>query len=286
MNPKQSYRLFFILCALTLVCILLAASHRLMGDMIALGMACCHALVALLPGMMAATLIVAARAVIITALLIGVSQLGKRLWQTYRFVAKLQVATGVKPTATPSVRLASLCTTLGLARPVTVLATPVPLAFCFGLLNPAICLSTGLIETLTDRELKAVLLHEEHHRRHYDPLRTLLVDVAAALLFFLPAAVEWRNLFHVATELAADRYAVRLAGRFSLAGALHKLLTHPLTIQLPATDMGAIRSFSATDARLAHLLDGTRFTWRFSPPSLMRSSLILILGCVVLQIAL
>jgi len=286
MNHKQSYRLLFMLGALTLVCILIAASHRLMGDMIALGMVCCHALVALLPGLMAAALIVAARAVIIAALLIGLSRLGKRLWQTYRFIVRLQAATGTKATATPSARLTSLCTTVGLARPVTVLATPVPLAFCFGLLNPAICLSTGLIEALTDRELKAVLLHEEHHRRHYDPLRTLLADVAVALLFFLPAAAEWRNLFHIATELAADRHAVRLADRFSLAGALHKLLTHPLAMPLSATDMGAIRSFSATDARLVHLLDGTPFIWCFSPPSLMRSSLILILGCVMLQIAL
>lgn len=286
MNHKQSQRLFFLLCVLTLVCLLLATSHRLMNDMMALWLVCCHALVTLLPGVVVAVLIAAARTVLVVALLVGLGRLGKRLWHTYRFVARLRAAANVQAPIAPPAKLTALCAELGLARPVAVLATPAPLAFCFGLLRPVICLSTGLIETLTDRELKAVLLHEEHHRRHYDPLRTLLVDVMAGLLFFLPAAAEGRNLFHIATELAADRHAVRLAGRFSLAGALHKLLTHPLAIQLPTTDMGAVRSISATDARLAHLLDGTPFAWHFSPHSLMRSSLILILGCVVLQIAL
>lgn len=253
MNHKQSQPLFFVLCTLTLTCILIAASHRLMGDMMSLQIRCCHAVVALLPGLIAVVLVMAVRAVLWSALLVGLGRLGKRLWQTHRFVVRLQAAADAQALVAPPACVVALAADLGLIRPVAVLATPAPLALCFGLLNPAICLSTGLINLLTDRELKAVLLHEEYHRRHYDPLRTLLADGVAGLLFFLPAAAEWRNLFQIATELAADRHAVRLAGRFSLAGALHKLLTHPLATQLPATDMETARSFSPTDARLAPL---------------------------------
>lgn len=286
MNHKQRQRLFFALCTLTLVCILISASHRLLGDIISMQLVCCHALIALLPGMVAMVLVVAVRVVLWSALLVGVGRLGKRLWQTYRFVTRLQAIVDTQALVAPPARLATLAAEVGLARPVVVLVTPRPLAFCFGLLHPAICLSTGLIDALNDRELKAVLLHEEYHRRHYDPLRTLLADVVAGLLFFLPTAAEWRHLFHVATELAADRHAVHLTSRLTLAGALHKLLTHPLATPLSATELGTIRSFSATNARLAHLLDDIPFTWHFSPHRLMRSSLILILSCVILQIAL
>lgn len=286
MNHKQRQRLFFALCTLTLVCILVAASHRLLGDIISMQLMCCHALIALLPGMVAMVLVMAVRVVLWSALLVGVGRLGQRLWHTRRFVGKLQAAANAQALVAPPARVAALAADLGLTHPIAVLATPAPLALCFGLLHPAICVSTGLIDRLTERELKAVLLHEEYHRRHYDPLRTLLADAIAGLLFFLPAAAEWRNLFHIATELEADRYAVRLAGRFALASALHKLLTHPLATHLPATNRATARSFSPTDARLAHLLDGTSFAWCFSPHSLLHSSLILILICVVLQIAL
>lgn len=286
MNHKQSQRLFFVLCTITLACFLIAAAHRLMGDMMALPLMCCHALITLLPGLLATGLVMVARVVLWGAFLAAVGRLGQRVWHTRRFVVRLQAAATAQTLVAPPAHVAALAADLGLARPVVVLATPAPLALCFGLRHPAICLSTGLIDLLTERELKAVLLHEEYHRRHYDPLRTLLADTAAGLLFFLPAAAEWRNLFHIATEVAADRYAVRLAGRFALAGALHKLLIHPLATQLSATDLATVRSFSPTDARLAHLLDDLPFAWRFSHDSLLHSSLILILICVVLQIAL
>ncbi|HEX6383248.1 MAG TPA: M48 family metalloprotease [Anaerolineae bacterium] len=47
---------------------------------------------------------------------------------------------------------------LGELEQVVVLHTSVPLAFCFGLLKPHVCISTGLVDTLTVAELKAVLL--------------------------------------------------------------------------------------------------------------------------------
>jgi Zn-dependent protease with chaperone function len=197
-----------------------------------------------------------------------------RLWKTRRFIAQLNFAT----MAVPPARLARLLGELNLRPHTVVLATDVPLALCAGLFPPRICLSTGLADALTDRELKAVLLHEDHHRRHCDPLRGLMAEALAAMLFFLPIAAELRDACLTSLELAADRYAARLAGRPALAGALHKLLAHPRAVQLPATGLAGL---SATNARIVQLLGETSPPLRLSSLSLLVSSMMLMLACVL-----
>lgn len=203
----------------------------------------------------------------------GLGLLVVRIWKTSRFVS------GLLPTriTTPQ-RLGGLCAAFGLSRHVVLLATDVPLAFCFGWLRPRICLSTGLVDALSDGELKAVLLHEDHHRRRRDPLRGLLVEAIGRTFFFLPVVTELRDLFLLSTELDADRYAARLAGRPSLAGALHKLLTHPLVPRLPV--LGVV-GFSATSVRIAELLGDRPTVLRLSGRSLVITSAVLLLGCMI-----
>jgi Zn-dependent protease with chaperone function len=142
-----------------------------------------------------------------------------------------------------------------------------------------------LLDTLSDKELKAVLLHEVYHCCRYDPLRTLLADVLAATFFFLPAVAEWRDMFLTSTELAADRYAIQFAGRPLLAGAMYKLLTQPQALHL-SSGTPLVPGFSATPARLIQLLDDAPISAPFSPRSLLVSSLALIPICVLLQLAL
>lgn len=229
---------------------------------------------------------VLARSLIALTLFTGLMLLVRRGWRLTRFIAELKTMVQQGETAAPCPRLTRLCLELRIPQPPLFLATETPLAFCFGLFRPRIYLSTGLVNALSDTELKAVLLHEDHHRCRFDPLRTLLADLLATLFFFLPTVTEWRDQFVVAIELAADHHAMQLAGRFSLAGALHKLLTHPLAVGLPATGLGGINSLEATDVRLAQLLDDTPFTWHFSPRNLTLSNLALVLGCMILQYAL
>jgi Zn-dependent protease with chaperone function len=253
-----------------------------MDSIMPLWAVCCYALEMLLPDAVMRWLPLLSRTAFLGILSIGGSILWRRLWQTHRFMSQLKVvATDLSPA-----RLVALCAGSGLVLPpVVTLATPVPLAFCAGLFWPRICLSTGLLDALNDKELKAVLLHEAHHCRHYDPLRTLLADVLAGTLFFLPAVAEWRDMFLTSTECAADRYAIQLAGRPSLAGAIYKLITHPQAIRLSPA-LSGMSGFSATQTRLGQLLDDASLAHHFSPRSLLISSLVLTFGCVPLQLAL
>jgi Zn-dependent protease with chaperone function len=87
--------------------------------------------------------------------------------------------------------------------------SPQPMAFCFGFLRPRICLSTGLLGLLSSSQLRAALLHEDYHCQHFDPLRILLLEALGTALFFLPIVQEWRSLYKIKLELAADAYAVQ-----------------------------------------------------------------------------
>jgi Zn-dependent protease with chaperone function len=280
------YRFLLVLMSVTIVCFVMTVTHRFMHALMFWGMSCCLDLSMVLSVVTAAWFVVSVRIVIFVTLLIGLGLVLRPLWRTYRFVASLNAACSTCPHPLMSDRLLTLCAELNLTSQIVVLTTPIPLAFCFGLLKPRICLSTGLVNALSAQELKSVLLHEDFHRRHYDPLRTLLADSMASVLFFLPAAAEWRDMFLTATELAADRHVIRMSGRLSLAGALHKLLTHPLATQFSTAGMTGITGFSATNARLVQLLGNAPLHLHFSPRSLISSSLLLILVCMVLQIVL
>lgn len=281
---ESTQRLLVALLGLALICMVTAQSHWLMYEFISFWAPCCHVLGLLVAPLVTAWLSALTRGGMVIVLGIGVYLVLRRLWHSYRFLASLNLASVSDPSLALPPQLTSLCTELGLTRRIVVLPTQVPLAFCFGLLRPRICISTGLLATLTDKELQAVLLHENHHRRHYDPLRTLVVDAVAALLFFLPIVAEWRLLFRAATELAADRYAISTIGRSALAGALYKLITHPLAAQDSSLDSG-VTGLSATEARLAYLLEDIPLRWHFSPHRLLKSTLFLLLFCLTLQLS-
>ena len=273
MKTDRRYLALLALFAFVIACAAMSASRRMMGDLASVWALCCHNL-GMVSDELASWLAALSRIGALALLMFGFGVLLRRLWKTCRFVSGLHSAA----VAVPPMRLVQLLTSLGLSEHVVVLATEVPLAFCFGLVRPRICISTGLADALTDPELRAALLHEDHHRRHYDPLRGLLAEVLAAVLFFLPVAAEWRDLFLTTAELDADRHAVRLGGRPSLAGALHKILTHPLTTRLAVP---GVMGLSATEARIAELVGDCPITLRLSAHSLSTSSLIVMLGCVL-----
>src|SRR3989344_8033418 len=68
----------------------------------------------------------------------------------------------------------SLLNKLGLNSRVIVVHSGKPFAFCFGVRQPNIYLSTKLTEILSAQELEVVLLHEKYHLEHRDTL-TLMV---------------------------------------------------------------------------------------------------------------
>lgn len=95
--------------------------------------------------------------------------------------------------------------------------------FVAGLREPSIFCPVDLADRLEPTELRAVLLHEEHHRRTLAPLRLLPYD---ALATAIPVGFirDWASRARAAVEIEADRDALRAgASRSALAAALLRL---------------------------------------------------------------
>lgn len=100
-------------------------------------------------------------------------------------------------------------------------------SFTYGLTRLKVAISRGLTDGLTPEQIGAVLVHERYHVRNFDPLKLVLSRVFTSAYFFLPALAGLRQRYCAASELAADRKAMRDCGRSHLAGALHRVVRGP-----------------------------------------------------------
>ncbi|KKQ27235.1 MAG: Peptidase, M56 family [Candidatus Magasanikbacteria bacterium GW2011_GWC2_37_14] len=82
-----------------------------------------------------------------------------------------------------------------------------PVVFCYGLIRPRICVSSGLVKILKHDELQAVLLHENQHRLSFDPLKLFVIKFFQNIFFFLPGLKTFINKYLTFSELAADEQA-------------------------------------------------------------------------------
>ena len=99
-----------------------------------------------------------------------------------------------------------------------------PLALTAGFLKPRVFLSTKLVDALEEKELRAVVLHELHHRDSRDPLKGLAVSFISDLLFFLPISRFLKKTYSLTAEIAADAYSVdNRADPLDLAASLLKV---------------------------------------------------------------
>jgi hypothetical protein len=83
-----------------------------------------------------------------------------------------------------------------------------PRAFCAGFFRPRVYVSTGAVAVLDDAALSAVLAHEWHHARRYDPLRLATGRVLARAVFFVPGLDDLVARQQALAELSADEWAV------------------------------------------------------------------------------
>jgi Peptidase family M48 len=135
-----------------------------------------------------------------------------------------------------------------------VIADARPRAFCGGVLQPRVYVSTWAMAILDGAGLNAVLAHERHHARRFDPLRLAAGRVLARALFFLPELGELVEHQQALAELSADESAVNAlpANRFALAEAM-----------LSFSDTPASGGSTGIDpARVDYLL-GESPRWRF-----------------------
>src|SRR3990172_10384035 len=146
------------------------------------------------------------------------------LARTRRRHESLALTLAVLPENPPTHAVWEFLQEAGTRTRVRVLATTEPFAFCAGLLQPTIYVSTGTIKQLTDDELKAVLWHEKKHADDRDPLKIALLAVPRAVFGYLPALRLLITAFLRGREYTADDYALRRSGdERTLLGALAKL---------------------------------------------------------------
>lgn len=256
MNHRNLYPLLVRLFVLMLVCVSLVNVCSALMDGVSHSVLMHH------------TLFVAG------VLLLGLGTLIRQTWRTSRLVKAFIAAAQVE--FPPD--LEALFTELGLRRYVVLTERDHPFAFCFGFLRPRICLSTGLAQVLRHDQLKAVLLHEDHHRQHFDPLRMLLIEAVSTMFFFLPVIRAWSSVYKIRLELRADEYAIGKVGKLALAGALHQLFTE---LYPPTLLAASIAGLSTNTIRVAALLgeqDATPYT---SPRTLWVSTAVLWLICLL-----
>jgi len=107
---------------------------------------------------------------------------------------------------------------------VTEIKENTPVVFCYGLIRPRICISSGLIKILKNDELQAVLLHENQHRSSNDPLKLFIIKFFQNIFFFLPGLKTIINKYLTFSELAADEQATNnFTDRPKLARAIFKI---------------------------------------------------------------
>lgn len=150
--------------------------------------------------------------------------------------------------------LALTASEVGLGGRVVLLDAPERFSFAYGVLTPRVAVSRGLLQGVSDEELRAVLEHERYHVCNLDPLKVVFVQALSAAFFFLPALDSLRARYLAGRELAADRRAVRACGRRPLASALLKVVRGPDWSELEG--VAAIGGPELLDVRVAQLETG------------------------------
>lgn len=210
---------------------------------------------------------------------IGLGSILYKVWQTTRYTTRLLKSF---PIDIP-MKVSPILSEFNLHRYVVVIPAADPFALCFGFLRPRICLSSGLIEALSPDQIRAVLCHEERHRQRLDPFRILILEGLQATFFFMPLILEWSANYKIRLELEADQYAIDRAGKSSLAGAIHRLIS--CSSGSAWVEPGAISvGLSSSAARIAVLLGEDVAPKQISRNGLLRSLPGLLLICLLLTI--
>jgi len=146
-----------------------------------------------------------------------------------------------------------------------------------GLVRPAILLPRQIVERLGTDELRAILLHEESHRKRRDPLRALVLRCALSLFYFYPPLWWLAHRLRESSESACDESVLKQGIDPPVyARALARALTleRPSAVPLPAVGLGRA-------SELQRRLKRIESSWRYRPMSRHR----LILGSAALLVA-
>ena len=127
-------------------------------------------------------------------------------------------------------------------------------AFSAGIFTPKTYISSSMYKKLSKKELRAVLLHEEMHRRDHDPLQKIIVEFCTNILGLPPLQKFFTNSFALLCELTADAYAQqKLGSRVPIVKAIAAVIT------LGRNNL-ALNYFANTPGRIEVLTDNKNFS--------------------------
>ncbi len=154
-----------------------------------------------------------------------------------------------------------------------------------GLFLPKIFVSTHLVDSLSDEEVKAVLQHEQSHLRRKDPLRGVLIGFFARFFFFIPMATRLLQSLRRDAELIADDYALSFSHPPAvLASALVKVKRDHLARAHVATGFTGGEILGERLSRILNTELRNDARGRRPTPSRVVASLVLALSLIFLAI--
>lgn len=159
-------------------------------------------------------------------------------------------------------------------------------AFLAGIpfVSSKIYVSSKLASALTDKELEAVVLHEQFHYRQFHLVKEFLFSVITDVFFFLPSLKDIQYHWQVKTELAADAFAQTSQGSdLYLKSALATVLSeNPRTCR--AATVPAIHfARSVIEQRVNVLTQTPSKTLPIKEGLHLAISLVVILGLIFLR---
>jgi Peptidase family M48 len=131
----------------------------------------------------------------------------------------------------PSARLAAVAAEVGV--PVRELPVSASVCFASGLIRPSVVVSAGALETLSDADLRAALLHERAHLRHRDTLWAAAIGTVAE--FGLLSSRRALRLYRSSRESLADDEAARYVGRTTIADVLVRFARNAARVPMAAS---------------------------------------------------
>ena len=160
--------------------------------------------------------------------------------------------------------LAAILDGSGVPRDRVVLCDRFVMPTVVGILRPVILIPEYLVRALAGEELRAIVLHEEAHRRRRDPLRAALLRLGFALFFFYPLLYPILRRLRSTAEYACDESVVQ-AGVSAEAYSRALAQTLSLGLESAAYAASAAAEGSLLRRRLNRLstLNPGRYAMRF-----------------------
>lgn len=147
----------------------------------------------------------------------------------------------------------NLINQLGLEKNTAIVQSGKRFAFCLGVREGRIYISTGLIAKLSKKELEAVLRHEQYHLEHYDTVTLIIASVVHSLFPYFPLLSDLIKTYRIDREIKADKFAAEKVGdTYPLISALKKLLAVP---EAPAFSYAAFGEADTLEPRICSLIN-------------------------------